>query len=89
MSEKVHVWARSKHGKIEPLQFIFKNKRYSIHRVSRSRRQIQKKEIYYSFAVDLLPAGTCELQFSLRSGQWHIKNSDQLKAQTAQALNGV
>ncbi|MCA9742595.1 MAG: hypothetical protein H6695_18500 [Deferribacteres bacterium] len=76
MHEKVHVFARSIRGKVEPIQFIFKNKRYLIRNILATRQEETHNRSFYFFTVDALPGGRCELHFELKSGEWLLQSGD-------------
>lgn len=76
MNERVHVFARSTRGKVEPIQFIFKNKRYLIRNILQTRQEQNRNKIFYLFTVEVLPAGRCELHFELKSGEWLLMAGD-------------
>ena len=76
MNEKIHVFARSIRGKVEPIQFIFNNKRYMIRNIIHSRQEACRNKIFYFFTVEVLPAGRCELHFELKSGEWLLLAGD-------------
>ncbi|MFQ5629159.1 MAG: hypothetical protein ACE5I1_10400 [bacterium] len=76
MCEKIHVFARSIRGRVEPIQFIFKNKRYMIRNILKSRQEAIQNKVFYHFTVEVLPAGRCELHFDLKSGEWLLLGGD-------------
>ena len=82
MGEKIHVFARSIRGKVEPIQFIFKNRRYMVRHILRSRQESQKNRIFYYFTVETMPAGTCEIHFELKKGEWLLVSGDLLNGST-------
>jgi hypothetical protein len=76
MHEKIHVFARSIRGKVEPIQFIFKNRRYMIRHILQSKQEAIQNKIFYYFTVEVLPAGRCELHFELKSGELMLLRGD-------------
>ena len=43
MNEKIHVLARSTAGKVEPIQFIFKNQQYTVGEVLKCKKEALKR----------------------------------------------
>lgn len=76
MNEKIHVFARSVRGKIEPIQFIFNNRRFLIRHIIHARQETIRNQVNFYFLVDLLPQGHCELLFDLKAGEWIILKGD-------------
>ncbi len=70
--EKIHVYARSKKGSVEPIQFIWKHRTFQILRIHSTRKQVLKQRTIFNFVVSTLPTGKYELEFDLKSGQWYL-----------------
>ncbi len=70
MNERIHVYARSTGGRVEPLQFIRNNRLYCIREVMTYQTERLPHKVLHRLKVGVLPEGTCELLFDLKSGQW-------------------
>ncbi len=75
MNERIHVYARSTEGRVEPLQFIRNNKLYCIREILAYQREQLANKTLYRFRVDVLPEGTCELLFDFKCGQWLLTDA--------------
>ncbi len=75
-NEKVHVFARSMRGRIEPLQFMFKNQRFQVREIVEARRESESRRTFFHFTVNLLPYGVCKLFFELHSGEWFLLHGE-------------
>ena len=74
MNERIQVLAKSYEGMVEPLQFLFKNKLYTIKEVSDYQEEMFRGSMQYYISVNLIPDGNCELHFDLFTGQWTLIN---------------
>lgn len=72
MQEKIHVFARSSQGNLEPIQFIHKSQRYLVRRVVQSRQETYRHRVFYFFTVQTVPEGLYELHFELKTGEWSL-----------------
>ncbi|MCB9504461.1 MAG: hypothetical protein H6696_21250 [Deferribacteres bacterium] len=70
MNERIQVLARSRNGKVEPIQFLFKNQLFTINTVLDYQEEAFHGNMQYYLTVNLIPSGCCKLHFDLRSGQW-------------------
>lgn len=70
ISERIHVYAHSRHGVLTPLQFIWRNKTFHVRDIQhRSRQQIHGKT-FYTFRLTTNPNGRCEIEFDMTAGEW-------------------
>lgn len=73
--EKIQVYARSAGGKVTPLQFLWRHRKFDVRDILEQKRRSYRKKIYYYFRVTTLPQGEFELEFDLKRGQWFLLSS--------------
>ncbi len=74
--EKIQVYARSAGGKVTPLQFLWRHRKFDIRDILEQKRRSERRQIYFYFRVTTLPAGEFELEFDLKRGQWFLLSSN-------------
>lgn len=72
MNDRILVLARSRDGKVEPIQFLYKNQLYTVNNIINYEEETFQGNMQYYLTVNLIPSGCCKMHFDLKSGQWTL-----------------